>query len=264
MSEVNILLLTMDEPMYMPRYLEPVIHEHTVDISKVVIAPHPGETLSKTVRQRLKMFGPTAFLKYGAHFGVGTLLGKLPHRLQRTLTGKYHSVSAVCDAYDVPVQVEKDINRDGFLTEARSLDLDLILSISCGQKLGSKLLSIPTEDAINLHGSLLPKYRGRATAFWVLYHDEEYSGVTAHYMNEEFDDGDIVCQRRFPIADDDTMHDVYNKVVKTGVDVAADIIEQVREGTVDPRPQPTGDVEYRSLPDPADRREFLRRENKFR
>lgn len=261
---MNILLLTMDEPMYMPRYLEPVVREYTDEISEVVIAPHPGETLQSVITQRLEMFGPVAFVKYGAHFGIGTLLGSLPFQIQQSATGRYHSVPSLCNAYDVSVQVEKNINRDGFINQAQSLNLDLILSISCGQKLKSELLSIPTEGAINLHGSLLPKYRGRATAFWVLYHDERYSGVTAHYMNDEFDGGDIICQRRFPIADHDTMHDVYNKITQTGADIASDVIEQVRTGNVSAQSSPAAEGEYRSLPDAADRNEFYRRGNRFR
>ena len=261
---MNILLLTMDEPMYMPRYLEPIIREHTDKISKVVIAPHPGETVVQTVKQRLEMFGPAAFMKYGIHFGIGTVCGLLPCRVQQEITGRYHSVRSLCNAYDTPIQIEKNINRNGFIEQAQSVDLDLILSISCGQKLKSELLSIPTKGAINLHGSLLPKYRGRATAFWVLYYDEEYSGVTAHHMNSEFDDGDIICQQRFPIADDDTMHDVYNKIVEAGADIALDVIEQVRAGTVTATPSSTAKGEYRSLPDATDRNEFHRRGNKFR
>lgn len=248
----------------MPRYLESIIREYTEDLEEVVIAPHPGEDLQKTVRQRFEMFGPVAFMKYGLYFSIGKILSAFPYELQRLLTNRYYSVHSICNAHDIPLCVERDVNRENFVNHVRSLDPDLVLSISCGQKLESELLSIPPEGAINLHGSLLPKYRGRATAFWVLYHDEEYSGVTAHYMNQELDGGNIICQRRFPISDDDTMHDVYNKVVNTGTDLALDVIEQVRTGDVDSTPNSSTDGEYYSIPDAADRSEFLRRGNKFR
>lgn len=261
---MNILLLTMDEPMYMPRYLEPVLAEHRETFEEVVIAPHPGEDLKTTARQRFTMFGPKAFFQYGFRFGVGKALGVLPHSVQKSTTDRYHSVPSVCNAYGIPVRVETDINRVGFIHRLRGMDLDLILSISCGQKVGPELLSLPSEGAINLHGSLLPKYRGRATAFWVLYYDEDYSGVTAHYMTDELDDGDIVLQRRFPIADDDTMHDVYNKIVQTGAEVAAAVIRTVKDGEIETDPNPSSEGEFRSLPDEDDRREFYRRNNKFR
>ena len=254
----------MDEPMYMPRYLEPVVSELYDELSEVVIAPHPGEDLVTTAKQRFEMFGSIPFLKYGAHFAKGKVLAAIPPRLQTRITGRYHSTTSLCRAYDIPVQVEEDINRDGFVKHARALDIDVILSISCGQKLGSELLEIPSEGAINLHGSLLPDYRGRATAFWVLYHDESHSGVTAHFMTEELDDGGIIRQERFPIADSDTMHDVYNKVVSTGSQLAIVVIELVRTDDVSTKPNPSQQGEFYSLPDADARREFRRRGNKFR
>lgn len=254
----------MDEPMYMPRYLQPILEEYNEYIEEVVIAPRPGEDLVTTARQRFEMFGPVAFAKYGLYFGLGSVLGVIPPRIQRSLTGRYHSVTSLCDAYEVPVVVQEDVNCRSFINDVLELDVDLILSIACGQKLGSELLSVPTEGAINLHGSLLPKYQGRATAFWVLYHDEEYSGVTAHYMTDEFDAGDILTQHRFPIDDDDTMHDVYEKVVSTGAELACDVIEQIENGTVDPEPNPTEEGEYWGLPDADDRQEFYQRGNAFR
>jgi folate-dependent phosphoribosylglycinamide formyltransferase PurN len=261
---MNILLLTMDEPMYMPQYLEPVVSELHDELSEVVIAPHPSEDLVTTAKQRFEMFGPISFLKYGTHFATGKVLGAIPPKLQTWITGRYHSVTSLCRAYGVPIQVEENVNRDGFVKHARALDIDVILSISCGQKLGSELLEIPSEGAINLHGSLLPDYRGRATAFWALYHNESHSGVTAHFMTEDLDDGDIIRQERFPIADSDTMHDVYNKVVNTGSQLAIVVIELVRTDGVDTEPNPSQQGEFYSLPDADARREFHRRGNKFR
>jgi len=261
---VNILLLTMDEPMYMPRYLEPVMSELHDELSEVVIAPHPSEDLVTTAKQRFEMFGPISFLKYGTYFAKGKFLGVIPPRLQTEITGRYHSVTSLCHAYGIPVQFEEDVNRNGFIKHVRALNIDVILSISCGQKLSSELLEIPSEGAINLHGSLLPNYRGRATAFWVLYHDESHSGVTAHFMTEDLDDGDIIRQERFPIVDSDTMHDVYNKIVSTGSRLAVTVIEMVRTDDIDTEPNPSQQGEFYSLPDANARREFRRRNNKFR
>jgi len=260
---MNVLLLTMDEPMYMPRYLRPVIENYTEDIERLVIAPHPGEDLATTIQQRYEMFGLETFVRYGIHFGVGKILGTLPPAVQ-TLTGRYHSIRALCADHGIPVRVEEDVNSNEFVRRVRALDIDLILSISCGQRLSPRLLAVPSEGAINVHGSLLPKYRGRATAFWVLYHDEEYSGVSAHYMSEDFDDGDIVLQREFPIEETDTMNDVYTKIVETGAEVAQAVIEQVKAGDVTTKPNPSEAGEYRSLPDAEDRAEFHRRGKAFR
>ena len=72
------------------------------------------------------------------------------------------------------------------------------------QVLKPALLAVPSRGALNLHGSLLPRYRGRCPVNWVLVHGETETGVTLHYMERKPDAGDIVAQRSVPIADDDT------------------------------------------------------------
>lgn len=117
---------------------------------------------------------------------------------------------------------------------------------------------------INLHGSLLPKYRGRATAFWMLFFDEDESGVTAHYMTSELDAGKIIMQRRFLIEDNDTMDDVYEKVVDTGSEMAVELLDLLAAGEeLSTRPNPTEDGEYRSLPSSEERQKFLQHGNRF-
>lgn len=261
---MSVVLFTMDEPIYMPSYIEPVVQAHADVLSEVIIAPHPGEDLVTVARQRYRMFGPTTFVTYGLRFGAGKLFAVLPPTVDKQLTGRYHSVHAVCRACDVPVSTEPDINKTSVIERIRTADPDLILSIACGQKVGPELLAVPDRGCINLHGSLLPKYRGRATAFWVLYHDEDESGVTAHYMTEDFDAGEIVMQRRFEITDGDSMDDVYQKVVETGSDIAIALIEMVLSGEdFETEPNETAAGEYRSLPDSEARKEFKRRGNEF-
>lgn len=262
---MNTLLLTMDEPLYIPVYLEPVLLAHRDSITEIVIAPHPNEGLRETIRQRFRMFGPYHFFHFGSLFALGKVLSKLPNSLSYPLTGRYYSVITLGEEYDVPVREVSDINAPTFLQEAENMNLDLILSIACNQFVGEDLLSLPDQGAINIHGSLLPKYRGRATAFWVLFYDEEESGVTAHYMTDDYDAGEIVMQRRFPIQEDDTMNDVYWKTVDLGSDIAIDLIDRIKSGKrLERRSNDINKGEYRSLPGKTERREFIRRGNAFR
>ncbi|EMA48235.1 methionyl-tRNA formyltransferase [Halococcus thailandensis] len=260
---MNVLLLTMDEPMYMPQYIEPILRARGDHISEVVIAPHPGEGLPTIARQRYKMFGPIDFLRYGTKFGTGKLLAQLPAEIDRALTGRCHSVPAVANQYDIPVRTETDINRPGFVSRIEDMDPDLILSVSCGQLVKEDLLSIPEYGSINVHGSLLPKHRGRAASFWALYEGDDESGVTAHYMTDEFDDGDIVMQREFDIVSNDTMDSVYRKVSKTGANLVVDLLDEIEDGEITTTPNRTEEGEYRSLPGKEARREFKQRGNEF-
>jgi methionyl-tRNA formyltransferase len=78
--------------------------------------------------------------------------------------------------------------------------------------LKAPLLAIPKHGALNMHGSLLPKYRGRVPVNWAIIRGETETGATLHYMTEKPDNGDIVAQQAVPILPDDTAHDVFQKV----------------------------------------------------
>lgn len=259
---MKVVLFTHDGPIYMPVYLEPVFEKRASDITDVVLAPSPGTVLDE-VREKYEMFGPKPFVRYGLMYAKGMALDLMPPSLDRSLTGRYHSVRSLADTYDVPIHNIPDVNDDSFLDVVRGRDPDLILSIACGQRLGEALLSIPDEGAVNVHGSLLPKFRGLSTAFWVLYHGEAESGVTAHYMATEFDAGEIIHQRRYDIEPDDSMHDVYLKLTEAGANVALEVIDQIESGDVETRPNPVEEGEYYSRPTREDRAEFLRRGNDF-
>jgi methionyl-tRNA formyltransferase len=84
--------------------------------------------------------------------------------------------------------------------------------------LKAPLLAVPPRGALNMHGSLLPKYRGRAPVNWAVLHGERKTGATLHYMTEKPDDGDIVAQAAVPILGDDIAQEVFDKVT-----VAAEI-----------------------------------------
>lgn len=258
---MRVVLLTSEAPVYMPRYLKPVLDVHADDILKIVNAPNPDEDLLTSVRKRNQMLGPVDFLRYAGRFTHRSILDFTQRRFGLDYADRYYSVAALADAYEVEYQTVFDVNSNSFISQMRDLQPKVILSIACGQLLGEDLLSVPEFGAVNIHGSLLPKYRGRATAFWVLYHDEDESGVTAHFMNKEFDQGEIILQRRFPIAEDDTMDDVYNKIVETGAEVAIDVLKQLPK--IETSPNRDDEGVYYSLPDREARKEFKRRGKKF-
>jgi methionyl-tRNA formyltransferase len=259
---MNVMLFTQDEPIYMPRYLAPVVDAHADRITGVVLAPL-DRSFGRKVRDRYAMFGPRAFVRFSLMYGVNKLLAAAPGAVSDRLTDRAHSVRTLAREHDIPVREVDDINDESFLASVRNADPDLILSVACGQRMEEDLLAVPSEGCVNVHGSLLPKYRGLATAFWVLYHGETESGVTAHYMTPEFDAGDILVQRRYDIEPDDTMHDVYLKLAEMGAEVAVDVVDQVAAGEVDPKPNPVEEGEYYSRPTSEHRQQFLDRGNRF-
>ncbi len=114
---------------------------------------------------------------------------------------------------------------------------DVVLSVWYRRLLGPALLALPSVAALNLHGSLLPRYRGRTPLNWVLVNGESRTGVTLHHMNEAADAGDIVAQRPIDIAPDDTALTLYQRMVKEGVDLLLEAWPAVVAGTAPRVPQ---------------------------
>jgi len=116
----------------------------------------------------------------------------------------FGSVAHLASAHGLPVHTPDQPNVPEFVEEIRRLQPDLIFSFYYRRLLSPAILAIPSLGAINLHGSLLPKYRGRAPLNWVLVHGETATGVTLHYMDAQADHGDIIAQRLVPITIEDT------------------------------------------------------------
>ena len=258
---MRVLLLTSGEPLYLPRYLDPILRERGDDVARVVVAPFPADVLT-SARRQFGAFGPLASLRLGAKYARGLLLDALPSDLGRAITGRHYSVEAVSRHHDVPVETVPDVNDPSFVDRVRDLAPDVLLSIVCGQRIGRELRDVP-EYSINVHGSLLPRYRGRATAFWPLYYGDDEAGATAHLLTEEWDAGPIVDQRSFPLGAEDAVNDVYRKLADVGSTLALDVLDAAENGSIETRSNPTTEEDYHSLPMPAERRAFRRRGNRF-
>ena len=125
----------------------------------------------------------------------------------------FKSVAEVAAAHGVPVYAPEDINHPLWVEKIKALAPDFIFSFYYRNMVKPAVLELPKKGALNLHGSLLPKYRGRCPANWVLVNGETETGVTLHYMTPHPDDGDIVAQRKIAITGDDTAATLFEKMV---------------------------------------------------
>ena len=124
----------------------------------------------------------------------------------------FDSVVAVAADYGITVITPDDPNTAELLQQIRDLNPDFIFSFYYRKMLSPDLLAIAPQGALNMHGSLLPKYRGRVPVNWAIIHGETETGATLHYMVEKPDAGDIVSQTAVPILPDDTAVEIFNKV----------------------------------------------------
>jgi len=116
----------------------------------------------------------------------------------------FRSVAERARQADLPVVTPASVNHPDVVAAIARLAPDFILSFYFRELLSPEVLRLAKRGALNLHGSLLPRYRGRCPVNWVLVNGERETGVTLHYMEAKPDRGDIVAQRAVPIADDDT------------------------------------------------------------
>ena len=166
----------------------------------------------------------------------------------------FRSVRQLAARHGCPVFAPDSVNTPEWIARVRAWQPDFLFSFYYRKLLAKAVLAIPTRGALNLHGSLLPKYRGRCPVNWVLIHDERETGVTLHYMEEKPDRGDIVAQRAVPIVDADTAHTLYAKLTEAAAALLRETYPRLCAGTAPRIPQDHARASYFGGRRPADGR----------
>ena len=164
----------------------------------------------------------------------------------------FDSVAARARLYGIPVITPRDPNLPEVVERVRSSAPDIVFSFYYRHLLGPRLLVLPRLGAFNIHGSLLPKYRGRAPVNWAVVHGAPETGATLHEMTEKPDAGRIVDRERVPILPNDLAREVFDKVT-----VAAEIVLErslpfLLAGTASLEPQDLAAGSYYGRRRPAD------------
>jgi methionyl-tRNA formyltransferase len=124
----------------------------------------------------------------------------------------FSSVAELAELHGIPVIMPDNPNMPEVVGQIRALQPDFYFSFYYREMLKRELLDIPRQGALNMHGSLLPKFRGRVPVNWAIIKGETETGSTLHYMTEKPDNGDIVAQQAIPILPNDTALEVFQKV----------------------------------------------------
>ena len=150
----------------------------------------------------------------------------------------FASVAATAADYGLDVVAPEDTHAPRLIRRISELQPDFVFSFYYRSMLGAPLLRAARRGALNMHGSLLPKYRGRAPVNWAILHGEHETGATLHYMVERADAGDIVDSQAVPILIDDDAREVFDKVTVAAETVLARSLPALIAGTAPRRPQP--------------------------
>ena len=135
--------------------------------------------------------------------------------------------------------------RDGTaLAQMQSLDPELIVVAAYGRILPEDILNAPPYGCINVHSSLLPKYRGAAPINWAILNGEKETGVTIMHMAPELDAGDIILQRSTPIGPDETAPELFDRLAQMGGALLVEAVAQLQAGTAPQIPQDGSQATY--------------------
>ncbi len=156
----------------------------------------------------------------------------------------FGSVAELAASRNIPVFAPSEINHPKWVHKIRELEPDIIFSFYYRHMVRRAILEIPPAGCLNLHGSLLPKYRGRCPINWILVNGEKETGVTLHYMTPRPDDGDIVCQEKIEISDGDTALSLHGKAAKASAKMLDDILPQIKEASAPRHPQDHSKATY--------------------
>lgn len=140
----------------------------------------------------------------------------------------------------LPVLQPERVRGDEFAGTLASLDPELIIVVAYGKILPKNVLDYPIYGCVNAHASLLPKYRGAAPIQRAIMAGEEETGVTAMYMDEGLDTGDMILAKKVTIDDSDNFEIVHDKLAAAGAEALTDVITGIRSGSLLRTPQPDG------------------------
>ena len=134
-----------------------------------------------------------------------------------------------------PVKVR---NNPEFLEEVKKLNPDLICVVAYGKILPQELLDIPKYGCVNVHGSLLPEYRGAAPIQWAVLNGDKKTGVTTMFMNAGMDTGDMILKEEVEIGDDETTGELWDRLKMIGANLLIKTVKEIENGTATRTKQP--------------------------
>ena len=137
-----------------------------------------------------------------------------------------------------PIKIRKDYNK------VLEVNPDIIITCAYGQIIPEKLINYPEYGCINVHASLLPKYRGGAPIHWAKINGDDKTGVTIMYMDKDMDTGDIIKMKELPIKDEDTTESLFDKLSVMGADLLIETLPSIFDGTNDRIKQNNDEATY--------------------
>lgn len=241
---MKIAFLTTDDPLYLPAFFDKVLEQRAQDTHAVYVVPplyHKQTTLQ-------------AAMRYYRSFGMKVSLGLAKRVAQTKLKGQ--SIAGICRKHNVAYAEVPDVNSPEFVGQLRREGPDALVSVSCPQIFRGPLMAVPPLGILNIHGAILPHYRGVMPSFWMLANGEKQAGVSIYFVNEKIDAGSLCGQRIFNILPDETLDQFLRRSKGIAAELLMEVLCQLESGTLTWRPLDLSQGSYYSWPDARAFRKF--------
>ncbi|WP_372634131.1 methionyl-tRNA formyltransferase [Fodinibius sp.] len=166
---------------------------------------------------------------YQSRHEIASVVSNVDKRRGRRAKPSPTPVKARALELDLPVMEVEDLEDPDFYRDLKDLQADLFVVVAF-RILPPELLEIPRRGAINLHASLLPKYRGAAPIHWAVMQGEQQTGCTVFFLDERVDTGQIIAQRPTDIGINETTGDVYNRLKEMGSVLLTKVVDDIEQG----------------------------------
>ena len=252
---LRIILVSQNETGFLPNAVDYFLRRLPIDasvVAAVVLDPSP-------FGKRLPALGKasTAISVFGFKFVVAYGLRAIWNLLSRK------SLIAILREHQVPILFRRgSINSEESIALIEKERPDLIISIAANQIFKSKLINLPRFGILNLHSSLLPKYRGLLPSFWVLRNGERESGVSVFFVDEGIDSGPILVQERIQI-DGLRQSELIAKTKMLGMEALVNAVQKIMKNQLETIPNADSESSYYHFPTRADVRAFYLKGGRF-
>ena len=159
---------------------------------------------------------------------------------------QFSAVKEYALAHNLPLLQPEKLKNEEFLDSLRALHADLQIVVAF-RMLPEVVWAMPPLGTFNLHGSLLPQYRGAAPINWAIINGEQETGVTTFFLQQEIDTGDLILQKRTPITDDDNAGTIHDRLMSIGAAAVVETVDCIIAGNAPKTPQPQG-ITLKSAP----------------
>ncbi len=159
----------------------------------------------------------------------------------------YTPVKQCALEHDIPVYTPARVKEKEFIDELKNIPCDVIVVIAFGQILPKEILTMPKYGCVNVHASLLPRWRGAAPMQWAIITGDTVTGITTMQMDEGLDTGDMLLKKKVTIEPDETDESLFNKLAPLGRELLLETLDGIEDGSIRPKKQDDSESTYAKL-----------------